>query len=142
MELDSKAAKVTETESYKSKFVFFNGKLGVSETIKRKLPAEPNGQLTIDIEFGTIRIKFTDESQIEINIKAEWKSRWLFNQPKPTKWVRELFKDLEFTINEEPPNIGIEGKFKRGREHWQDGLKWLTVNIQLTMPRQYNILLK
>ena len=60
---------------------------------------------------------------------------------EPTKWIREMLKDLEFTIKEELPNIGIEGKFRRGQEHWQDGLEWLTVNIQLKVPRQYMVIL-
>ncbi len=142
MKVDSKTPKVTETESYKSSFTFAIGRIRFSEIIRRKLPVDPYGQLTIDIELGTIIIEFTDDAQIEINIREEWKSRWLLSQPKPTKWIREMLKDLEFTINEEPPNIGIEGKFKRGREHWQDGLEWLTVTIQLKVPRQFSIFLK
>ncbi len=62
-------------------------------------------------------------------------------QPKPTKWIKEMLKDLEFTIKKEPPNIKIEGKFKRGREHWKDGLEWLTVSIQLKVPREYEVIL-
>ena len=120
-------------------FALVKGEIGFSEIAKRQPPADPNGQLTVDIELGTINIEFTDEAVIDINIKEEWKSRWLMFQPKPTKWIKEMLKDLEFTIKEEPPNIGIEGKFKRGREHWQDGLEWLTVNIQLKVPRQHKV---
>lgn len=137
----SKTSKVTKSESYKSNFVLFKGKIGFSEITKRKLPADPNGHITVDIEIGTINIEITDESLIEINIRKEWKSKWLMFQPKPTKWIREMLKDLEFTIKEELPNIGIKGKFRRGREHWQDGLEWLTVNIQLKVPSQYMIVL-
>ena len=122
-------------------FVLVKGEIGLSEITKRKSPADPNGHLTVDIELGTINIEFTDESLIEINIREQWKSGWLMFQPKPTKWIKEMLKDLEFTINKEPPNIRIEGKFKRGREHWQDGLEWLTVNIQLKVPRQYEVIL-
>ena len=143
MEVDSKTAKVTKTESYKFNFVIVKGKIGFSEIIRREFPADPNGHLhlTVDIEFGMINIEVTDESLIEINIRKEWKSKWLMFQPKPTKWIREMLKDLEFTIKEELPNIGIEGKFIRGREHWQDGLEWLTVNIHLKVPRQYMVIL-
>ena len=120
-------------------FVFVKGEIEFSEIIKRQPPADPNGHLTVDIELGTINIEFTDEPLIDINIREEWKSRWLMFQPKPTKWIREMLKDFEFTITKEPPNIRIEGKFKRGREHWQDGLEWLTVNIQLKVPHQYRV---
>jgi len=137
----SKISKVTKSESYKSNFVLVNGKIGFSKEIKRKLPADPNGHLTVDIEIGTINIEITDESQIEIHVRKEWKSKWLMSQPKPTKWIREMLKDLEFTIHETPPNIAIEGKFKNGREHWQDGLEWLTVDIQFKVPRQYIVIL-
>ena len=77
MKVDSKTPKVTETESYKSSFTFAIGKIRFSEIIRRKLPVDPYGHLTIDIEIGTIIIEFTDDAQIEINIREEWKSRWL-----------------------------------------------------------------
>ena len=120
-------------------FVLVKGEIGFSEIAKRQPPADPNGHLTVDIELGTINIELTDEPVIDINIREEWKSRWLMFQPKPTKWIKEMLKDLEFTIKEEPPNIRIEGKFKRGREHWQDGLEWLTVHVQLKVPRQHKV---
>ena len=121
-------------------FVFVKGEIEIGEGITdSKHPADPNGHLTVDIELGTINIELTDESVVEINIREEWKSRWLIFQPKPTKWIKEMLKDLEFTIIKEPPNIRIEGKFKRGREHWQDGLEWLTVNIDLKVPRGYKV---
>ena len=120
-------------------FILVKGEIGYSEIIKRSPPADPNGHLTVDIEIGTVNIEFTDESLIDINIREKWKSRWLMFQPKPTKWIREMLKDLEFTITEEPPNIRIEGKFKRGREHWKDGLEWLTVHVQLKVSREYRV---
>jgi hypothetical protein len=120
-------------------FALVKGEIGFSEIAKRQLPADPNGHLTVDIELGMINIELTDESVVDIYIREEWKSRWLIFQPKPTKWIKEMLKDLEFTIIKEPPNIRIEGKFKRGREHWQDGLEWLTVNIDLKVPRGYKV---
>ncbi len=124
-------------------FVLVKGEIEIGEEriTKSKHPVDPNGHLTVDTEFGAINIELTDQPLIDIVIRKEWKSRWLIFQPKPTKWIREMLKDLEFTINKEPPNIRIEGKFKRGREHWQDGLEWLTVNIQLKVPRQYEVIL-
>ena len=57
-----------------------------------------------------------------------------------------MLEDFEITIEYDDPDsvssVRIEGKFKRGREYWQKGLKWFKVEIQVTVPRQYNVTLK
>lgn len=109
---------------------------------------DPNGHLhlTVDAEFDTVYIEATDQPRVRIAIEKRWTSKKLIFQPKPIKWIREMLKDLEFTIehdhSDDRLNAQIEARFNRGREHWQDGLEWLTVEVQVTVPRQYNVTLK
>lgn len=109
---------------------------------------DPHGHLhlTVDAEFDTIHIEATDQPRVHIRIEKRWTSKGLIFRPKPIKWIREMLKDLEFTIEHDPSdgrsNAQIEGRFHRGREHWQDGLKWLTVEVQVTVPRQYKVTLE
>ena len=109
---------------------------------------DPNGHLhlTVDAEFDTIHIETTDQPRVHIAIEKRWTSKGLIFQPKSIKWIREILKDLEFTIEHDHSDgrsdARIEGRFDRGREHWQDGLKWLTVEVRVTVPRQYNVTLK
>ena len=69
-------------------------------------------------------------------------------RPKLVGWRDELFEDFETTIEYEgldthtQSNIRVVGKFKRGREYWQEDLKWFKVEIQATVPRQYDLTLK
>lgn len=67
-------------------------------------------------------------------------------RPKLGKRVAELLEDFEITIGYDDPDsvssVQIEGKFKRGWEYWQEGLKWFKVEIHVTVPRQYNVTLK
>ena len=108
---------------------------------------DPNGHLhlTVDAEFDTIHIESTDQPRVRIAIEKRWTSKGLIFRPKPIKWIREMLKDLELTIEHDHSgtrsDVQIEGRFKRGREHWQEGLKWLTVEVQVTVPRQYNVTL-
>ena len=106
----------------------------------------PTGHLTVDTEFGTINIETANRNQVDIATKKEWKSKSGILQPKFGKWTNELLEDFEITIEYDDPDtessVRVEGKFNRGREYWQEGLKWLTVEIQVTVPRQYNVTLK
>ena len=111
---------------------------------------DPNEHLhlTVDAEFDTIHIEATDQPQFDVHITIEkrWTSRGLIFQPKSTKWIREMLKDLEFTLehnhSDGRSDAQIKGRFSRGREHWEEGLKWLTVEVHVTVPRQYKVTLK
>ena len=104
------------------------------------------GHLTVETEFGTINIETANRNHVDIATRKEWKSRSGILRPKLGKRVEELLEDFEITIEYEgldtQSNIRVVGKFKRGREYWQDGLKWFKVEIQATVPRQYNVTLK
>lgn len=107
----------------------------------------PTGHLTVDTELGTINIETENRNDVNIATRKEWKSKSGILQPKSNKWIDELLEDFEITTEYDDPtdtqsNIQIGGKFKHGREHWQDGLKWFNVEIQVTVPRQYSVTLK
>lgn len=101
---------------------------------------DPKGQLIVNAEIGKVSIEKTNRpvSQIDINIKKEWKSGMMF-QPNSKRWIKDMLKDLEVKIKRDPPDVQIDVKFKRGKQHWKEGLKWLTVNIDLKVPRQYKV---
>ncbi|MDE0465447.1 MAG: hypothetical protein OYL97_00210 [Candidatus Poribacteria bacterium] len=123
---------------------------GISQSSSRSEGhnVHPTGHLTVDTEFGTINIETTDRNHVDIAIKKIWRSRVLIMRPKLVGWRDELFEDFETTIEYEgldthtQSNIRVVGKFKRGREYWQEELKWFKVEIQATVPRQYNVTLK
>ncbi len=109
---------------------------------------DPNGHLhlTVDAAFDTVHIETTDQPRVHIAIEKRWTSKKLIFQPKSIKWIREMLKDLEFTIEHDHSDsrLGarVEARFNRGREHWQEGLEWLKVEVQVTVPRQYNVTLE
>ena len=118
----------------------------VSHTSRTKQPVNPIGHLTVDLEFGTITIESTDHPHIAIDTRKEWNFKLRTLKPKFGKWVDELLEDFEITIeyddSDPPSDIRVEGKFKRGQEYWQDGLKWFKVEVHVTVPRQYKVTLK
>ncbi len=109
---------------------------------------DPNGHLhlTVDAEFDTVHIEATDQPRVHIAIEKRWTSKKLIFQPKSIKWIRDMLKDLEFTIEHDHSDsrldARVEARFNRGREHWQEGPEWLTVEVEVTVPRQYNITLE
>ena len=117
-----------------------------SRTDRSEFPVNPTGHLTVDTEFGTIHIETTDEDHINIAGTKEWKAKLRELRSKSAKWISELPGDLEVTTKHEKvdtkSDIRVEVKFKRGQEHWQEGLKWFTVDVRVTVPRQYSVTLK
>ena len=116
-------------------------------TTQDKHTVNPTGHLAVDIEFGTIIIETTDHNHVNIVTRKQWKSKSGILRPKFCKWINEFLVDFEITTEWDDPvdnqsNVRIEGKFKHGREYWQEVLKWLTVEVQVTVPRQYNVTLK
>ena len=123
-----------------------SGGISSSHTRQEGHNVNPTGHLTVDTEFGTINIETTDRNHVDITVRKIWRSRLIIMRPKLVGWIDELFEDFKTTIEYDDPdtqsNIRIGGKFKRGREYWQKGLEWFKVEIQVTVPRQYNVTLK
>ena len=131
-------------------FVLFIGEVENTRTNRSGFTVNPTGRLTVDLEFGTINIDNIETADqdhiINIAYTKEWKAKMWELRPKSVKWISELPGDFEITTKNgdsgTQSDIKIEGKFKRGREHWQEGLKWFTVDVHVTVPRQYNVTLK
>ena len=118
----------------------------ISHTYSEGHNVNPTGHLTVDTELGTIHIETVNRNQVDIATHKKWKSKSGILKPKLGKQAGELLEDFEITTEWGDPStesgIRIKGRFKRGREYWQEGLKWVQVEIQVTVPRQYNVTLK
>ena len=127
-------------------FVLFIGEIENSHRNSLGFTVNPIGHLTVDLEFGVINIEPTDQDHINIAYTKEWKANLRALRPGFVKWISELPGDFEITTKDEPSDtqsdIRVEGKFKQGREHWQEGLNWFRVDVRVTVPRRYNITLK
>lgn len=127
-------------------FVLFVGEIEHSQNYRSDFAVNPTGHLTVDLEFGTINIETTDKDHINITYTKEWKAKSRALRLRSVKWISKLPGDFEITTKNgdsgTQSDIQIEGKFKRGQEHWQDGLKWFTVDVRVTAPRRYNVTLK
>ncbi len=122
--------------------LFVGSALEISHTHRKGYHVNPTGRLTVDIEFGTIKIETTeDQHHINITTRKKWKSRGLL-QSKSGKQIDALLKDFEITTESGDSNVQIEGRFTQGREQWWEELKRLTVEVQVTIPRQYSVTLK
>lgn len=119
----------------------------ISHTYSEDHNVNPTGHLTVDTEFGTINIEPANRNQVDIATHKKWKSKSGILKPKLGKQAGELLEDFEITTEWGDPadnqsNVRIEGKFKHGREYWQESLKWFNVEFHVTVPRQYNVTLK
>ena len=117
----------------------------ISHTYSEGHNVKPTGHLTVDTELGTINIEPVNRNQVDITTIKKWKSKSGLLKPKLGKQADELLEDFEITTEWGDPctesGIRIKGRFKRGREYWQEGLKWVQFEIQVTIPRQYNVTL-
>ena len=122
--------------------LFVGSALEVSHRHRTGHHVNPTGHLTVEIEFGTIKIETTeDQHHINITTRKKWKSRGIL-QSKSGKQIDALLKDFEITTESGDSDVQIEGRFTQGREQWWEELKRLTVEVEVTIPRQYNVTLK
>ncbi len=121
-------------------YTMITDEINIVDGIHDHYKVDPKGQLVINAEIGKVSVEKSDHhvSDIDIDIKKEWKSGMMF-QPNSKRWIKEMLKDLEVKIKRDPPDVRIDVKFKRGKQHWKQGLKWLTVNIDLKVPRGYKV---
>ena len=126
--------------------LYIVGGVDVSHTQQTREPVNPIGRLTVNLELGTIDIEITDDHHIDITTRKEWNSTLRISKPKWGKWIDEMLGDSEITIehndSDTESDIRIKGKFKRGQEYWQERQKRLKVEVQVIVPRQYNLTLK
>ena len=126
--------------------LYITGGVEMSHTQQTREPVNPIGRLTVDLELGAIDIETTDDHHVDIAMKKEWNSTLRISRLKWGKWIHEMLGDFEITIehndSDTESDIRIKGKFKRGQEYWQEKLKWFKVEVQITVPRQYNLMLK
>lgn len=112
-------------------FGIITSEMEYSHTRRESKHVNPTGHLTVDTELGTIHIETTNRNDVDIATEKKWESKSGLLRPKLWKRVGELLKDFEITIEYDNPesvsSVQIEGKFKRGREYWQEGLKWFLV---------------
>ena len=127
-------------------FGVIRSEMVTSHTYNEGHNVNPTGHLIVDTELGTINIETANRNQVDITTKKKWKSKSGILKPKLGKQADELLEDFEITTEWDDPStesgIRIKGRFKRGREYWQEGLKWVKVEIQVTVPRQYNVTIK
>ena len=128
-------------------FALVTSGISNSHTRQEGHNVHPTGHLTVDTEFGTIHIETANRNHVDIAVTEIWRSRLVIMRPKRVEWIDELFENFKVTIEYDDPvdnqsNIRIVGKFKHGREYWQEGLKWFKVEIRVTVPRQYDVTLK
>ena len=126
--------------------LYIVGGVNMSHTHQTGEPVNPIGRLTVDLELGTIDIETTDDHHIDITTRKKWNSTLRISKPKWGKWIDEMLGDSEITIEHDDldteSDVRIEGKFKHGQEYWQERQKRLKVEVQVIIPRQYNLTLK
>ena len=135
----------------------------ILKKIEKTYNVKAGGNLTIVSEFGTIDVQTAEQDKVEaviifspadsgvgnivgnnnnvvnnvviiINGKVQNESK-----SKLDPRVKEAVEDFEVTFEHKDSDVRIEGKFKRGRKHWQKELNRLKIRFLLTVPQQYNV---
>lgn len=126
--------------------ILITGEIEKSYTKIDTHTVSPVGHLSVRTTFGTIHIETTTDNHLNIAVTKLWKSKLQITGPQYGEWVDELFEDFNVTIEYDDPRVAsdirIEGKFNRGQEYWEDGLKWFDVEIKVSVPPQYDVTLK
>lgn len=105
----------------------------VVKNIVRTYSVNSGGSLTIVSEFGAIDIQTAERNQVEVVVTKTIKARLL------SQAAEEALADFEVTFADGASRVRIEGKFGKGRKHWQRKLNRLDIRFQVTVPKDYNV---
>ncbi len=125
----------------------------VLEKIEKTFSVKAGGSLTIGSEFSAIDIQTAEQDKVEIvvtksttslnrSVKEALADFEVAFTPKDTG--THIFEEAEdvladVSVPSENTDVYIEGKFKRGREHWRKQLNRLKIHFLVTVPQQYNV---
>ena len=120
------------------------------QPVIKTFDVRPGGQLTIDLDLGSIAIKTNAGNQVRIAYTKSVRTDINIGMAKSKKLkfdrlVQEALTDFVVIFERKDSNIIIKGKFKRGWEYWlrlsqqMPGLlSKLKIDFQGTVPYQYN----
>ena len=110
---------------------------------------KPDGQLILESDLGAIDVKTANLNKVDIVVtkEAEKLEGWLQKARKPQEAftdidVTEALADFEVTFEQKGTDVHIKGKFKRGREHWEEKqglLSLLRIRFEVMIPYQYSV---
>ena len=107
----------------------------IPQRITRNFDVKPGGELTINSEVGTINVQTADKDEVEVVVTKEIEG-------KLGSIARKAFTDFEVMFEQNGSDIRIQGKFKRYRQYWRKNGHPLRVHFQVTVPYQFNVVLK
>ena len=107
----------------------------VEDKITKSFTVSPGGQLLVEVDRGNIEIKTTDGGSVAIEVSRKAGG----SESKAT----QTLKDHVVTTTQEENKIGVRAEYKGSRTSgWFGRSPQLTVNYQISVPRQFDVNLK
>ena len=102
------------------------------EDIVETFPVAAGGKLTIDADCGEINVQSTEDDTVSVRIQRA-------AQIKANRRAAEILKNLDVQIAHEASDVKIEAKFTGDAKRWQKRKNDLDVQLDIRVPRHYNL---
>jgi DUF4097 and DUF4098 domain-containing protein YvlB len=104
--------------------------LAKTKTIEKSFPVKSGGQLSIDSDFGSIKVESSGTNEVEVKVVQEFRG---LDQDEIDEFLKDFKVDFEHTGN----NVQIIAKYRRSRR----GNMWDKVRIKfkVNIPKKFDV---
>jgi hypothetical protein len=115
--------------------LFSGAVAGVEKKISESFDVAPGGNLTLETERGSVEIRTSAGSRVEIELLLEAKTR-------DEDRAKDIFNDFEVEFDQDGDDVNIIAEYygrKSDWKFWEDRRNRLKINFLISVPKQYNI---
>ena len=111
------------------------GRAEVEDKITKSFAVSPGGQLSVDVDRGSIEIKTTDRGSVDIEVSRKVRGS--------DARAAEVLKDHVVTTTQEGNNVEVRAEYKGLKASgWFGGSPQINVSYQISVPRKFDVNLK
>lgn len=99
----------------------------LSSPIERTFAVSAGGELSIDLDRGSISIDTSERNEVEVRIEREGSDAFL--------------EQMKFTVEETSDGVAVRGDYEDGRRGWRLGGR-NRVHVHVTIPTRYDVVVE
>lgn len=107
----------------------------IKEEIKKSFEVSPGGQLSVDIDIGSVEIESGDENTVEIEVLLKADTR-------DEDRAQEIFDRFEIDFEQDGSDLYVTGDYSkedRGWRFWERERNRLKVKFFITVPKEFDV---
>ncbi len=101
------------------------------DDINESFSVNPNGQLILDTDFGTIDVQTSDNDVVKVVVHRS-------AQLKTDRHAVQILKDFQVDFKQQEESLHIKGDFIEGKRYWRKISDRLDIHFEITVPKTFH----